>query len=513
MVKLIMYSDIQKLKKLGYKKLKAAKQLGIDPKTVRKYWDMTENDYVQTLIDSKERTRVMNDYHDYVLDRLKEYPEITSSIIYDNLREDFTDFSPSGRSVRLYVAFLREQEGIPVPAKLRQYGENPDLPFGYQAQVDMGQKVMKDEHGKSVKVYIFAMVLSSSRYKYVCFQTEPFTAKTFVEAHDRAFRFYGGRPSEIVYDQDRVMVVSENGGDIIYTECFDNYRNYAGFSVHLCRGSDPESKGKIEAVVKYVKGNFLSCRVFHGTARLNSDGLTWLERTGNGLVHETTKMVPSVVFSEEQKYLKDVPELSESFELPKTAIIRKTNVVMYKQNRYSVPKGTYQPGRKVKIKTNEKTGTISFYDLNENSLIEEHKLHHGIGQYVRNTHEDRDRNIRLKTLKDKVLAKFEGNFSTTEYVKRVMELKPRYVRDQLGIILKLQEKYSNMEMQTGIEYCLKRELFSANDLKDTLEYFSYQQPEPIVRKIAIPVKYKVVIAQERAIDVYTQIYKEVRTDE
>jgi len=108
------------------------------------------------------------------------------------------------------------------------------------------------------------MVMSSSRYKYVVFSLEPFSAKSFVSAHDKSFRYFGGRPVEIVYDQDRVMVVSENGGDIIYTQDFENYRNYAGFSVHLCRGSDPESKGKIEAVIKYIKNNFLSCRIFHG---------------------------------------------------------------------------------------------------------------------------------------------------------------------------------------------------------------------------------------------------------
>ena len=81
------------------------------------------------------------------------------------------------------------------------------------------------------------------------------------------------------------MVVSENAGDIIFTEAFENYRQYAGFSIRLCRGYDPESKGKIEAVVKYIKRNFLSCRVFHGISRLNSDGLSWLDRTGNAQVN------------------------------------------------------------------------------------------------------------------------------------------------------------------------------------------------------------------------------------
>lgn len=502
MVGITMYSDIQKLKALGYKKLRAARQLEVDAKTVRKYWDMTEDEYVSYFLETKERSKIMDPYFDYVLDRLKSYPEITSAIIYDNLREDFTDFSPSYRSVRLYVVYLREKEGIPAPVKIRQYGENSELPFGYQAQVDMGQRTMKDENGKSVKIYIFAMVLSSSRYKYVCFQLEPFTAKTFVEAHDKAFRFFGGRPSEIVYDQDRVMVVSENGGDIIYTETFENYKNYAGFSVYLCRGADPESKGKIEAVVKYVKNNFLLCRVFHGIARLNSDGLAWLDRTGNGLVHETTKMVPSVVFVQEQKHLKAVPELSEPSMVPKIAIVRKNNIVMYRQNRYCMPKGTYQPGRKVRIETDEKQENISFFDLKDNSLIEEHPICSGVGKCVRNSHAERDRHANLQNLKDLVFSRFEEYEPAKDFVQKVLESKPRYLRDQLGILRKLQEQYSMDEVIQAVDYCLERSLFSANDFKDTLEYFRQKEAIPLISKVEIPIKYRVVSAQVRPMEVY-----------
>lgn len=399
---------------------------------------------------------------------------------------------------------MREKEGIPAPVKLRQYGENPDLPFGYQAQVDLGQKVVKDANGRPVKIYIFAMVLSCSRYKYVCFQLEPFTAQTFIQAHDKAFRFYGGRPSEIVYDQDRVMVVSENGGDIIYTEAFENYKNYAGFSVHLCRGYDPESKGKIEAVVKYIKNNFLSCRVFHGIARLNSDGLAWLDRTGNGLVHETTKMIPAVVFAQEQNYLKAVPELSEPTDIPKTAIVRKNNVVIYRQNRYCMPKGTYQPGKKVRIEADETNRTVSFYDLKDNALIEEHQLYTGIGKCIRNNHPERDKFSKLQSIKDKVFSGFESE-PGKEFVKKVIESKPRYVRDQLGILLKLMEQYSKDELSKAVEYCLGRNIFSANDFKDTLEYFRQKQAAPVIEKVLLPIKYSVVVAQTRPIQVYAEL--------
>lgn len=505
MVGIAMYADIQKLKALGYKKQRVAKQLRIDAKTVRKYWSMTDDEYISYHLDTKERTKILDPYSNYILDKIKTYPDITSAIIYDNLREDFHDFAPSYRSVRLYVRNLREKEGLPLPARIRQYGETPELPFGYQAQVDLGKKTMKDMNGNPVKIHIFAMVLSSSRYKFICFQLQPFDAKTFVEAHDKAFRFFGGRPSEIVYDQDRVMVVSENAGDIIYTETFENYKTYAGFSIHLCRGSDPESKGKIEAVIKYVKNNFLSCRIFHGLGRLNSDGIAWLERTGNGLVHETTKMIPSVVFMEEQKHLKPFPELSEPSIIPRTAIIRKNNVVMYRQNRYCLPKGTYQPGKKVRIEADESAGNVSFFDLESGALLEEHPIPSGIGKCVRSNHPERDRSIKLQTLRSNVIAAF-GSEVAEKYVQRIEESKPRYIRDQLGILRKLQEQYSKEELYNAVDYCLQRKLFSAVDLKDTLEYFKMKAPTPILSPVKIPIKYSLVIAQTRSIEAYTNLY-------
>jgi transposase len=501
MVGIKMYVKIQELKELGYKKLRTARQLNIDTKTVRKYWDMTEGEYLAYLDEAKERSKIMDPYRDYVMERLLTHPEISSAIIYDNLRETFSNFAPSYRSVRLFVCTLREKEGIPVPAKLRQYGENPELPFGFQAQVDTGQKIMKDANGKAVRIYVFAMVLAASRQKYVYYQLEPFTAQTFIEAHDRAFRYFGGRPVEIVYDQDRIMVVSENGGDIILTEKFENYKHFAGFSIHLCRGYDPESKGKVEAVVKYVKSNFLACRIFQGLARLNSDGLQWLDRTGNGLVHETTKMVPKIVFAEEQKHLKPVPELSQP-QIPKIAIVRKTNVVMYRQNRYCLPAGTYQPGKKVRIETDEDAGIIRFFDLKDRQMIEEYPIAAGIGRCIRNRHPERDKFTQYQELKEKVIARLGEDEQSRTFIETMLALKPRYTRDQLSVVTKLQDKYTKGELGKAISYCMERNLFSACDLRDTLDYFGQKKEPALTGEVRLPLKYSLVIAQTRPIDAY-----------
>lgn len=507
MVGIEMYAEIQKLKKQGYKKHRAARELNLDAKTVRKYWDMDEDAYVEQHLESKERTKGMDPYRGYVLEKIQTYNEITSAILYDNLREDFEGFAPSYRSVRRYVSLLREEEGLHSPMRIRQYMEVAETPAGFQAQVDMGQKTMRDAFGKKVKVYIFAMVLSNSRYKYVCFQTDPFTAKTFCAAHDAAFRYFGGRTVEIVYDQDRVMVVSENNGDILYTEEFENYKNYAGFSVRLCRGYDPESKGKIEAVVKYVKGNFLSCRVFHGTARLNSDGLAWLDRTGNGLVHETTKMVPKVVFAQEQRHLRTVPALGEQAVVPKVAIVRKNNVVMYRQNRYCMPRGTYRPGRRARIEADEQQNVIRFFDYESGELLEELPLAQGIGQSIRNAHPSRDKKTQHKALVDKALESFGQDEQAQVFLEHMLVLKPRYTRDQLGMVIRLQERFSREELLRAVAYCVERELFTATDFGDTLEYFAIKHERPENTGVPLPVKYRLVTAQQRPLTAYASLVK------
>jgi len=502
--KLEMYEKIQNLKHKGYSRRRVAREEDISRGTVDKYWDMDEEEYIQCLIDSKTRTKILDPYRGFIETQIKTYREITGSVIHDHLLEEHPGLDVSARTVREYVAVLREELGLPSAVKVRQYIEVAELPPGLQAQVDMGEKVMRDFYGKSVKVYIFAMVMSHSRKKFVCFQDHKFNAREFVGVHDLAFRYFGGRTSEIAYDQDRVMAVSENAGDLILTEVFSAYSQYAGFSIHLCRKNDPESKGKIEAVIKYVKNNFLACREYPGVSRLNSDGLAWLERTANAKKHDTTKMVPNRVFMEEIKHLKPVPTLSEA-PLPKTAIVRPSNVVHYRQNRYAVPKGTYFPGRNARIEADEENGTVTFYDAQTDELLATHDIHYGVGKGVGlPSSAERFKGNKYEHLKAQVLKNFEGLEQAAIYIEGIVEKYPRYVRDQLSIIKKTQGSYTKTELEQALAYCIQRELYSANDFRDTLEYFRQQEPIPTIAllDIRLPIKYSAVRTQIRPLSVY-----------
>lgn len=118
---------------------------------------------------------------------------------------------------------IREKYNIPKATYIRSYEAMDDPPMGHQMQVDFGEFKAKSSNGSIIKLYFIAFVLSHSRYKYVEWLDRPFTTHDVVMMHENAFKFYGGIPYEAVYDQDHLILVSENAGDLILTQEFSSY--------------------------------------------------------------------------------------------------------------------------------------------------------------------------------------------------------------------------------------------------------------------------------------------------
>ena len=77
-------------------------------------------------------------------------------------------FTISDPSFRRYMVLLRLEFVYPKPPLQvvhRKYAMR-ESPAGEESQVDMGQIVVKDMYGKSLRLYIFAMVLSCSQWTY-----------------------------------------------------------------------------------------------------------------------------------------------------------------------------------------------------------------------------------------------------------------------------------------------------------------------------------------------------------
>ena len=79
---------------------------------------------------------------------------------------------------------------------------------GLQGQVDWAyfENYRVSESGEEKKLYCFLMILGYSRMRYIEFVTEMSTS-TLIRCHINAFRYYGGYPEEILYDNMKQVVV------------------------------------------------------------------------------------------------------------------------------------------------------------------------------------------------------------------------------------------------------------------------------------------------------------------
>ncbi len=110
--------------------------------------------------------------------------------------------------------WIRDRYNLPILQQAREYEIVPETAYGgKQAQVDFGEYTMRTSTDSRIKVFFFSMMLARSRYKYLWFTIRNFTTDLAVFAHEKAFEFFDGIPEEIVYDQDKVFLVSENKGE------------------------------------------------------------------------------------------------------------------------------------------------------------------------------------------------------------------------------------------------------------------------------------------------------------
>ena len=115
---------------------------------------------------------------------------------------------------------------------------------------------------------------------------------TLLRMHERAFQEWNGVPEEILYDRMRtIWTGTDERGEIIWNAVFLDFARYWGFRPRLCRPYRPETKGKIESGVKYVRRNFL-CGLLGrepgNLADLNAELRRWVAEVANQRVHGTT---------------------------------------------------------------------------------------------------------------------------------------------------------------------------------------------------------------------------------
>jgi len=314
------------------------------------------------------------------------------------------------------------------------------------------------------------------------FRDEPFTSQSAVEAHEKAFEFFQGIPREIVYDQDVVFIHSENIGDYKLTDVFGSYLASRPFKAVFCHAADPESKGKVENVVKYIKQNFLYNRIFTNNETINAEAISWLNRTGNMMKHNTTCRVPYTEWCNEQKYLLAYHPIFSTDGSSGHKVL-KTNTVKYRGNIYSLPFGTYKDDQ-TKVNVTESDNQLTISD-SVGKVIASHLIPEGKGRTVINTSHRRNPSVKVSQLRDQTREFFSYSTDIETFLTNIERQYPRYVRDQLSALLICCEKHGLRNSEVALEFCIRNKIYSANDFKSVVES---QASDKTTRQKALNIK-------------------------
>jgi len=440
-----------------------SRELGVSRNTVRKYL-RTDTDAIAAERADGRRGRLLDEHRAYMEYLLRRYPQLSAVKVARKLRDKVGELEVSDRSLRRYLRELRATVQVAQP---RYYEPVLDLVPGVQCQVDPGELRGVEIGGVERTVYFVVFVLSFSRLMHVAVAFRPIDTVLFIRMHDEALRAFGGSPEECVYDQTKMVVIAEQFRELTVNERFHEYATGAGFRIHACRGYDPESKGKVEAGVKYVKRDCLYGERFADEADVRAHVQQWLDEVANVRCHGTTGRAPRAHFeAEEQAHLRAYltpPSLDRVEAARQTRKVDKTGLIAWHSNKYSVPM-RYQ---RAQVGVQADQTHLHILDLDDGQIVATHALATGKGQTVRNTDHYRDRRERVEAL-EAAIGERVGQQVGARLCAQLRASNPRIYRDQVAAVHALLE--SGPPPVPGlVEELAEREGMSATRFKAQLE--------------------------------------------
>lgn len=438
---------IKALLEAGVPQTHIAEELGIDRKTVARYAsDETLPQYKRAPMPS-----LLDPFKDYLRQRLAKY-DLTAMKLFAEIQPQ--GYRGSYPLVQRYVKQIRPSK--PQPAFVR-FETAP----GLQAQVDWSPFGRINYLGQSRPLSCFALVLAYSRLLYAEFTVSE-DLPTLVQCHLNAFRYAGGLPQEILYDQMKTVVLSWSPEHIEWNPTFLDFARTFGFDPRVCRPRRAMTKGKIERPFGYISESFFAGLDLAQLTLEDLNGLLrhWLDHTANVRVHRTTQAVPFERLKKEK--LLPLPERAYAVEMVETRKSHKDCHLEYQGNRYSVP---FQYARR-ELTVRAQGDQIRIFDGDQ--LIATHAQCRQRGQMITDPAHFAGLPCPAYPASSQALQeRFLTTFPETEaFVQGVIRLKGGNTSYHLTQILALLDQHPQATVAAAVQHALDYGAFSARTVRN-----------------------------------------------
>jgi transposase len=357
MVNLEGWMELQAMYQRGMSQSEIARRLGLDRKTVRKYLHRPPQPYGPRV----PRPWKLDPHRSYLRERWEQGVHNARKLFWEIRKRGY----PGGYTqLRRAVASWREEEAERAFMRF-------ESPPGEQSQLDWAHFGNWQGH----RLYAFALTLGYSRMRYIEF-THRQDLETLLTCLIHAFHYVGGVTEVILTDNMRSVVLDRQGDQVRWNPRFLDFASYYGFLPRACHPYRPETKGKIERTVEFVRGNFWPGLSFTSLEDLNRQARNWMEEV-NHRPHSTTREIPYERLARENlRPLHGQPDYDTSYVAYRQ--VGKDCLLSYRGNRYSVPHP--YAGKTVVVKEPAGGGMIRI--CHQEGTLAQHPLAMGKGAMV-----------------------------------------------------------------------------------------------------------------------------------
>lgn len=192
-----------------------------------------------------------------------------------------------------YTGSLSVLKAFVHPLRPKGSGSAPVIRYetqpGEQVQFDWGE-FKYEEHGVLRKLYGFSAILCYSRMRFVTF-VKRCDVETLIRCLMEAFEYFGGLPKAALTDRMKSVLLEMEDKRPRWNARFADFMASIGVAPRVCKAYTPQTKGKIERTIGFVKKNFWPGVSFTDIDDLNRQAAAWCERV-NSRVHGTTHERP-----------------------------------------------------------------------------------------------------------------------------------------------------------------------------------------------------------------------------
>jgi transposase len=372
-------NDITELKRQGLSISRISEITNFDRKTIRKYLSEPR---IRVYGPRAPRPTALAPYKAFIEKKLQD--GVWNGVVLHGLLKE-QGYEGGYTAIKDYLRPLRQEAQR---VAVRRF----ETPPGKQGQVDwgdLGDIIAADGNKQSISTFV--LTLGNSRAMFADLTTNQ-KLPTLLRMHERAFQELGGVPQEILYDNMKTVVVrtltlgTDERGEIRWNATFLDFARYWGFTPRLCRPYRAQTKGKVEAGVKYIRRNFLCGRDADSLEDLALQLRVWLAEVANARTHGTTHRIVSEAWEEERTHLQPINSRPPyPFVEEVTRRVSRDAYVAFRTNLYPAPWEAAGKevcvrlvNEQVHILRDEQTLAAHPFNAGRNQRIEGKELHAGM---------------------------------------------------------------------------------------------------------------------------------------